>query len=186
MIAFTVAIEGIQGGSDASLDLFTGLLVLVGVLQVAVLGMQWWLVRRQDEHFRNSERAWILASLGWYEGGLHVAETSSLVGGIATEQTFVNVKLTCRNEGRSPAWIDMVWARVEIVSKVEGGPAPPKTELRRCGLLDPIGAGNDASRVLQLDCVSHTKPGEFLNVNVLIEYHDIFWNQWTNNALVRD
>ena len=41
---------------------FTGLLVVVGFLQVLVLYVQWRLICRQDEHFTNSERAWIIVS----------------------------------------------------------------------------------------------------------------------------
>lgn len=41
--------------TDVLLAAFTGLLVVVGIFQ-------WLLIRRQDKHFRNSERAWIIAS----------------------------------------------------------------------------------------------------------------------------
>jgi hypothetical protein len=42
---------------------FTGLLVAVGLLQCIVLAFQLWLIHRQDEHFRNSERAWLWRNL---------------------------------------------------------------------------------------------------------------------------
>lgn len=43
---------------------FTGMLVGVGFLQLVVMALQWWLIRRQTLFFRNSERAWILADTG--------------------------------------------------------------------------------------------------------------------------
>ena len=91
-------------------EVFTGLLVVVGFLQ-------WWLIRRQDKHFRISERAWILADLSWYPGQLNVCLGTTQRGELIEEHTDVSVKLTCKNEGRSPAWVDEVHGCVEIVTK---------------------------------------------------------------------
>ena len=153
---------------------FTGLLVLVGFLQVVVLFVQWRLIRRQDEHFTKSERAWILAELGWYEGGLHITGNTLQVDGLTTESTNVNIKLTCRNEGRSPAWIENIRGRIEIFSKFPISEAPKGSDLAFLGPMEPLGAGKERSRVLQFICSGHAKKGEHFSVYVLVEYRDIF------------
>lgn len=152
---------------DRLLVLFTALLVIVGLLQ-------WWLIRRQDEHFRTSERAWVLAELGWYKGGLHVAETSGYgVGTPFSETTQANIKLTCRNDGRSPAWIDNVYGQIELRIP-KNDPAPDRKSLTTCGPMEPLGPGQERSRVLQLQCPGHPSGNQFLSAYVIVEYRDIF------------
>ena len=155
---------------------FTGLLVVVGFLQAAVLVLQWLLVRRQDAHFRNSERAWIMAELGWYEKTLHVTEGTYNVEGESGTSTNVNVKLTCKNEGRSPAWIEHIKGGVEITSAaaLKKAPIPEVKALESFGRLDPLGAGAAASCSLQMECQGHRDKDEFLSVYVHIQYRDIF------------
>jgi hypothetical protein len=164
----------IQGG----IETFTGLLVLVGFLQVLVLFMQWMLFRRQNKHFRVSERAWILADLGWYPKGLHVVTGTTQRGGltesVTEDYTDVNVKLTCRNEGRSPAWIDEVYGHVERIAKGRDSRIPKWKELSALGSMEPIGAGKEHSRVLQMQCRERRKESEVLSVYVIVQYHDIF------------
>jgi hypothetical protein len=79
------------------IDAFTGLLVRVGFLQ-------WWLIRRQDEHFRTTERAWILADLSWQLGQVKITTGTTKRGGltedVTDEHTDIVMKLTCKNEGK--------------------------------------------------------------------------------------
>jgi hypothetical protein len=149
------------------IGVFTGFLVLVGFLQ-------WWLIRRQDKHFRTSERAWILADLGWYPGHGHVQTDISKSGGVNGEYTNVNAKLTCRNEGRSPAWIDEIRGYVEIITSASAIGSPDNKKLRPLGTMEPLGAGKEQSRVLQMQCSWKVKENELLSVYVIVEYHDIF------------
>jgi hypothetical protein len=124
----------------------------------------------------NSERAWIMAELNWYEKGLHVVENTSQVrDGTRVESTMVNVKLICRNEGRSPAWIDNVSGRVDINTRISDSyEEPSRDSLDSFGLMEPLGPGAKESRSLQFECSGHAKEAEFLSVYVLVEYHDIF------------
>ena len=149
------------------IEIFTGLLVLVGFLQ-------WLLIRRQDKHFRISERAWILADLSWYPGQLNVAEGTSQRGDVREEHTVVSVKLTCKNEGKSPAWVDEIRGCVEIVAKGSAIHIPERSRLSTFGPVEPIGADKEQSRLLQMQCDGHGKQGEFISVYVIVEYHDIF------------
>ena len=124
----------------------------------------------------NSERAWILAQLNWYERGLHVGQGTSSSKDEVSESTTVNVKLICRNEGRSPAWIQNVSGKVEIVSVVTPGieNMPDLETLDSFGPMEPLGPGVQLDRGLQLTCPGHVGDGEFLSVYVLIRYMDIF------------
>jgi hypothetical protein len=150
------------------------LLFVVGLLQALVLLMQWWLVRRQDQHFRNSERAWIMTELGWYEEEtLRVAESSGVVDNVNQDSTQANVKLTCRNDGRSPAWIENVRGRMDIATRASIRDQE-KHKLDSFGPMEPLGAGKEKSRILELWCPGHARDDEFLNVYVVVEYRDIF------------
>lgn len=157
---------------------FTGLLVAVGVLQVLVLALQLWLIYRQDEHFRNSERAWVMAELGWYEKGIHIQEgTTRNRDDTIFKSTIARVKLSCKNEGRSPAWIDNVYGRVDIVASASLEDDPQRSKLSKLGsfgTMGPIGPGGEKSTSLELRCHGHRGKDEFLSAYVVIEYHDIF------------
>jgi hypothetical protein len=124
------------------------------------------------EAVQNSERAWVLAELGWIMGVMQVHSRTG--NGQETGTTEISVKLTCKNEGRSPAWIDDVHVRADILSG--------RSELRNylaheCGHfgpLAPIGPGNEISKMLHLSCDGIHTTDNYLSVYVLIEYHDIF------------
>jgi len=149
------------------IEMFTGLLVLVGFLQ-------WWLIRRQDKHFRISERAWILADLSWYPGQLNVGLGATQRGELIEEHTDVSVKLTCKNEGRSPAWVDEVRGCIEIIGNGATTRIPESKKLSTFGPIEPLGAGKEQSRLLQMQCSGRAKENELLSVYVIVEYHDIF------------
>jgi hypothetical protein len=160
--------------SEAWLVILTGLLVIVGGVQAAVLFFQWRLISRQDEHFTKSERAWIIGELGWYDRGLHVVDTSSKLGDSPVRRaTHVNLKLTCRNDGRSPAWIDDVSGNLEIVKRLPSSDVLPKVSpMVHFG---PLGPGKEGSRVLQFETVGTINDGEgFYSVYIVISYRDIF------------
>jgi hypothetical protein len=116
--------------TDAMLDWFTGALVFVGLIQVCVLVGQMLLVKSQDDHFKNSERAWLLADLCWARSMLNVVEHAERTGFDPEARfTVVTVKLTCTNEGRSPAWVDEVRTKAEIVKR-PSNIAPDKESLQ--------------------------------------------------------
>lgn len=162
------------------MERLTLLLVVVGFLQIVVLFLQWWLILRQDEHFRNSERAWIMAKLGWWHDeshGLHIILGTGSGPGGQSEETRVVLKLTCKNDGRSPAWIDHVYGQIGIVSggsSLRHAKVPAKAKLNDYGPMDPLGAGQEASISLELYCDGHATDDKILSAYVLVEYRDIF------------
>jgi hypothetical protein len=164
----------IQSSTDTVLDWFTGALVFVGFLQVWALVGQMRLVKSQDDHFKNSERAWLLADLSWWREGLNVALLSERTGFDPEARfTVVTAKLTCRNEGKSPAWIDEVRTKGEIVKR-PNNVAPDKESLQCNGPMQPAGADKESFKVLQIKCRGHATKEDFVCLYVLVEYHDIF------------
>lgn len=125
----------------------------------------------------NSERAWIMAELrsyGRYSEQFEIAEgTADYRGERSVETTRVNlVKLVCKNQGRSPAWIDAVYGELSIVNPTTTAMDPYKT--RSQGSMQPIGPGGKRSRGLELVCRGTAREGEQLCIYVVIEYRDIF------------
>jgi hypothetical protein len=123
----------------------------------------------------NAERAWIMAELGDWGKPLQIVEgVGSFHGQAAVETTEIrSVKLTCKNRGKSPAWIDMVYAQVNIVDSTTDWVDPPKT-VGNHGPMEPLGPGEEGFRSLELRCPGRRNGGEFLSIFVVIEYRDIF------------
>ena len=123
----------------------------------------------------NAERAWVMGELGWYESlGLRIVTSTQTRNEDMVDTTTVNVKLTCRNDGRSPAWIDQVYAQVEIFSTAATLGNKKKSECQTFGPMGPLGAGKEQSRVLELTCLGHRKDEKYLAVYAVLEYRDIF------------
>lgn len=120
----------------------------------------------------NSERAWVLAELGWNQGLGHVLEGTETEGGMRTHCTNICVELTCRNEGRTPAWIDSVRGGCAIVDKDTVGLSLDKPNMESFGSLGALGSGKEDSRRLDLTCQGHRKANEFISVYALVVYHD--------------
>jgi hypothetical protein len=131
----------------------------------------------------NAERAWVMAELDVYGASVAIVETQSRLDGEGPfEVTRVNhVKLTCKNQGRSPAWIEEVYAQVHIVNATTVETEP---ELKRKhGPMDPLGPGGEKSRSLEFVCRGRRQtPDDFLSIFVVVVYRDIF-NQRRETSL---
>ncbi len=122
----------------------------------------------------NTERAWIMAELGWYDR-VQIGERDVRQGDGPIEHfTDISAKLTCRNTGRSPAWIENVRAQLEIVRKSLNAEPPAKEMLQSFGPMEPLGAGDKRDRSLQLTGSGHATSDDFYSVYVIVEYRDIF------------
>jgi hypothetical protein len=122
-----------------------------------------------------AERAWVMADLSWYGESLRIVEETGTFGGGPTVETteIENIKLTCKNQGKSPAWIDVVHGQIDIVDSTSVC-IDPIMRNGNHGPMGPLGAGEEQSRSLELRCKGRIKPHEFLSVYVVIEYRDIF------------
>jgi hypothetical protein len=153
--------------ADPPMTLLTGCLVIVGLLQ-------WMLIDSQDEHFTNSERAWVLADLAWDLGQGHVINSDTEANGLVTQTTYIHIKLNCRNEGKSPAWIDKISARMGLVADVKLSPTIAEATLIEFGTMEPLGANKEGSHILEIDCDGRADQHNHLIVYVVVDYHDIF------------
>lgn len=149
-------------------------LIAIGLPQAAALARLSRMIDRQDEHFKSSERAWILAEFGWYEEGPAISASTAESGGLTMAASEIKLKLNCRNEGKSLAWIDSVRGRADIVTEVAASDDSERPDLISFGALPALAAGMQQARILQFDCPGQPKEGEFFSVYVAIEYRDIF------------
>src|SRR5712692_11835127 len=106
----------------------------------------------------NSERAWVMVDVEWdtakwADRKAHVVEGSGTGG----DTTGIYVVLTCRNEGRSPAWIEEKRARFEIVEVLPDTPDLSTAEFVQAGL-EPVGVGRTNQSAWQAIAKGHEAP----------------------------
>jgi len=98
---------------------FTGLLAAVAFLQVVALLMQWWMIRRQAEHFRCSERTWVVGMPLSFSPELRPTWEPGDPP-IPADERKANVHLfnvTIKNIGKTVAQIDETAARYVYVEQ---------------------------------------------------------------------
>jgi hypothetical protein len=137
------------------------------------------LAQKQIAASHNAERAWVMTELSWYEKDrLHIVSgTSAQHGEDPVETTTVDVKLTCRNEGRSPAWIDKIYGYSEIMTRVSELRTVAEHKSQSFGWMGPIAPGKFAERTLTLICPGHIHNTQMLSLYVVVDYRDIFDNK---------
>jgi hypothetical protein len=120
----------------------------------------------------NSERAWVTAELEWAgdKGRIIVSDTQIPPNSMATT-TFAAFALELRNDGRTPAWIELVAAGMEI----SGNQKQP--ELPAMEYIEPLGAGKTHRLNLTVSCPGQPKTAESLGLHITISYRDIFQHQ---------
>jgi len=152
--------------SDWLLAIFTLMLVIVAY-------MQYKFAQRQDKHFRANERAWILADLTWGNEPRVLEGTMRL--GITSEfpVTELAVELTCRNVGKSPAWITNVRSQ-GMVCKTMQDLVPNKNQLRAHGTMRTLGPEEESSRRFHISGDGTIPKGCYISLYVLVEYRDVF------------
>jgi hypothetical protein len=138
------------------------------------------IAQQQIEASHNAERAWVMTELGWYETSkLRITTETSNSGsrGDNIDTTSVSVKLTCRNEGRSPAWIDKIYGHSQIMENVKKLTVVTPEEMQSFGIIGPLGPHKVAERNVVLTCPGHINQTQSLSIYVVIEYLDIFGNR---------
>jgi hypothetical protein len=132
----------------------------------------------QADALINSERAWIMAdvewdSSKWADRKPHVLEGSGTGG----DTTGIYVVLTCRNEGRSPAWIEEKRARFQIVDVLPDEPDLTSAEFIQAGP-EPIGIGKALPHTNHISWqaigAGHEGLGKMMVVYGVVKYRDIF------------
>lgn len=119
---------------------------------------------------QHAERAWILTDLDWpvNEPLTIVTGTSQLGEEPPEETTDVFVTLRCRNEGRSPAWVEHIHGHAEIGDRGTAG------YQQQFGGIGPIAPGGAQNRNLHFVCSRHVKDTQFITIFLAVEYRDVF------------
>jgi hypothetical protein len=160
---------------------FTGVLAVVGVLQLAVMFLTWRVYSRQagimEQQIvttRNIERAWIMADLSC-ASGCNVMNNTDQSGEITT--SVMEVELRCSNSGRSPAWITRKLARL-VISSEQGLPVKPNLGERDVidSTLEPIAPGGECKFVWSPIGNGRQSIGNQIVIYGMVEYTDIFNN----------
>jgi hypothetical protein len=135
------------------------------------------LAQDQIKISQNAERAWVLTELEWPEDERLrvVIGTSKERDNPQLETTTVVVRLVCRNEGRSPAWIDKIQGYGEIMEgRLRDLASPVGHKAQPFLPVGPIAPGKGEWRNLHVVCPGHLKNAQLLSLFVLVEYRDIF------------
>lgn len=132
------------------------------------------LAQDQIKTMQNAERAWVMTALDWPKSDqLRVVYSASREReGPRIEQTIVNVMLHCKNEGRSPAFVDKIEAYGQIVNALKD--LTPPGQGKEVIPFGPIAPGKSGVRIIQLTCPGHLKDDQLFSIFVLVEYRDIF------------
>ena len=109
----------------------TGDLVRQGAAQVAALNISANIATKSADAAKksadalvNTERSWVFAYVGWAneEHPVFIAQRTQQ-GEELPVQTGIHIVLTCKNQGRTPAWITRKFLRFEIAPKLPNEPS---------------------------------------------------------------
>jgi len=162
-----------------------------GLALVGIFGFDIWVARRDHKETlqqvklaqdqikisQNAERAWVLTELDWPDDSLTkiFTGTSKIRDEPEVETTEVILQLFCRNEGKSPAWVDKIQGYSEIVEgKLRDLPSPSGHQAQQFLPIGPIAPGKEEHRNLHLTCLGHLERTQSLSIFVVVEYRDIF------------
>jgi hypothetical protein len=171
---------------------------LEGIALVAIFGLDWWnartghgetleqlrLSRLQADALQssvrsvvNAERAWIMAELFWdpHQKARTILGASQQGQSEAALSTSVRLQLKCKNEGRTPGWIDEVHGHMEIISAQTASIIkPPENLVGINGFAGAIGSDGERQNNVDFSCPGHPKNSQLLSLYVVVRYHDIF------------
>jgi hypothetical protein len=157
-------------------------LVVVGFIQAAILAGTIYAIIHQTNVNRNTVRAWVMVEVahdaakwaGPKNEKVHMLEGSGSSG----DSTAFYAVLTCRNEGKSPAWIYERRAKFEIVSAAL--PLKPKFDSAEFVEVEPtpLGTGQALTHTDNLEWLAqareHIQQGQMAVVYGIVKYRDIF------------
>jgi len=106
-------------------DLPTWGLLLVGIVGAGIAIYTLFDIREQTGALINSERAWIMVDVDRVPGmgGVMDGHGSEMgVGPVMTESTGFRARITCRNDGKTPAWITEKRAGLDILDSIPESP----------------------------------------------------------------
>jgi hypothetical protein len=120
------------------------------------------------ESIKNSERAWLSASLLWSDSA-RILYSVDGTGKNQHTQALFNFRL--KNDGKTPAWVESVVSSMDI----PGHETNEKNNFLTVHL-EPLGAGAEQKVAVTLICSGKPKMenSEMLRVRITVNYRDIF------------
>src|SRR5256885_1042256 len=91
---------------------FTGALAALAFVQCIAMFLQWRAVNKQAEYIANADRAWLMVRVEFQPGISSIANSTSTA-----------LRLDIRNDGNTPAWIEDIALRVEVIERAAKPPA---------------------------------------------------------------
>ena len=166
---------------DKTLVFATSLLVIVGGFQIYFL---WGTVRAardnavaaklNAEALQASARAWVTF---YVRGNAHKAEVGEAVDAAIRDGTVLDGMCTCRNEGKTPAWI--IEKRIHLlVGTPESLPDDPPLELTRVFQSEPEPLGADAQsepRRWLAEAEGKWDDTKIAVIYGIVKYRDVFY-----------
>jgi len=129
-------------------------------------------IRRQTESLITSERAWVMVDVDWIPGMGRGFVGRTVAGRSTTENMTVIVRLTYKNEGRSPAWIAEKRANVKALHSL-----PAKPDLDSAEVIqrepEPLAIGRELKKDITLTC-NERDADDTAVVYGVVRYRDAF------------
>jgi hypothetical protein len=131
-------------------------------------------IERQGEIMINIERAWVMVEVEPVPGAGPICDGEVEVRDIRAGNTTYNARITCKNDGKSPAWITEKFARLDIVADIPEIPDWQRIEPIK-GELEPLSAKEVGKpRDESLTCKRPREDGKTVILYGVVNYRDIF------------
>src|SRR5258708_11123217 len=144
----------------------------VTLAQIAIAREEAQAAKLTAESIKNSEGAWLTASLLWNSGQGRILQSGDeKANNLVTQASFI---LKIRNDGRTPAWVSDIVSMMDI-------PGRKTSQINQLGTIyiEAFGAGAEQEIPLSVQCPGAPKreKDEQLTVRISVNYQDIFENR---------
>ena len=158
-------------------DVPTWGLFVVGIVGAGIAISTLWDIREQTNALINSERAWIMVDVDHVPGMGGIMDghgTEMGVGPVATESTGFRARITCRNDGKTPAWITKKRAGLDIVESIPESPDWTRANIIQVAP-EPLSVGQIGKPTDEtLICKRGRALGKMTILYGIVEYRDPF------------
>ena len=122
----------------------------------------------------NAERSWLTVQLQPVPGGGGPFEGEDIIRDIITHTTSFSVRIICKNDGRTPAWITEKRARIDVVDDLPRQPNWATVEIIQTEP-EPLSVGETGlAKDEGLTCNKGRDFGKMTVVYGLVKYRDVF------------
>jgi len=128
---------------------------------------------RTAKYVMNADRAWLMVDVDSVPG-MGAAYGSEMVNGVHVANTSVRIRIQCRNDGKTPAWITEIRARLNVISGYVKSPDLESTEVLEPNPEPVAPQARSAVHDHTLTCTKIAEPGQILVLYGVVFYRDMF------------